>query len=147
MLTDDELYQFCAKLQAQAENVSWNRLYNFLTYNSILVLAWATIYATSFNRICEVLTALISINVLGIIGGVFWGILGKRGRKIVDVHFEQAKELEPQRINPALCKNMHPFSRANEFREKDKWASSTNICHYAPFAFSVLHAIFLIAVL
>ena len=45
MITDKELYPSLVQLRIHADSVTWNRFYNFLMFNSILVLAWATVYA------------------------------------------------------------------------------------------------------
>ena len=45
-MTLKEVYASLVQMTISAETVSWNRFYNFLMFNTILVLAWATIWVS-----------------------------------------------------------------------------------------------------
>jgi hypothetical protein len=72
-----------------AEDISWSRFYNFLMVNSILILAWATIYSASLPLPAEKFTdqaklVLVSICLLGIASGLVGSVFGFRGRRSQD---------------------------------------------------------------
>jgi hypothetical protein len=76
-----------------AENISWTRFYNFLMFNTILILAWATIYAPQ-TRPGMARFVLAIMCVLGGISGVAWAGLGCRGRKFLDEYINLAVKFE-----------------------------------------------------
>jgi hypothetical protein len=76
MVSRGELYSALVQMVNNAESISWNRFYNFLMGNSILVLAWATIYASQ-DRSTLTSIVLSAICVFGAGSGIVWAALGK----------------------------------------------------------------------
>jgi hypothetical protein len=89
MICRRDLHAALIQMVIHAESISWNRFYNFLMGNSILVLAWATIYGSQDRSILSSIV-LSAICVFGASSGVAWAELGKRSRKHVEIHFNQA---------------------------------------------------------
>src|SRR5207244_552336 len=115
-------YPALIQLVVHAESISWNRLYNFLMGNSILVLAWATIYASNQDSVPTRLV-LSAICVLGGLSGIAWADLGKRTRKHLDQHFDQAREIEksPTAWEPGVADEHKPFRQAAAVRLTGRW--------------------------
>jgi len=88
---------------ASAEEVTWNRFYNFSMANSILILAWATFYASGINEHDLVITA--AICVLGVCSSVLWAGLGLRGRQYVDLYVVIGRQIESRTIDTECSKN------------------------------------------
>jgi hypothetical protein len=87
------IYSSIVQMVIHAESITWNRFYNFLLTNSILILAWATIYVSCSNsQMTRIL--LLAICILGMIGCVFWAALGARGRKFLDIYIDMGKDME-----------------------------------------------------
>lgn len=110
VITIRDLYSVLTQLVIHAESISWNRLYNFLTCNSILVLAWATAYVSQApNPDCKIV--LVAFCILGAASGIVWAELGKRGRAYLDHYRDQAKDLEkqPNAFSPDIPKDFWPF--------------------------------------
>ncbi len=145
MLSKDDHYRTCLQLLDLAESTSWNRFYNFLMCNSILVLAWATLYAQDQPPWpTRVVLALIAT--LGGVSGVLWAALGKCGREITTAHVNQAHKLEPECLDPSTPDELRPIGEAKRIRlNHPKWASSTCLLQAGPWGFTVLCAVLFVA--
>lgn len=44
LVSAKDVYAAVFKMIVNAENISWNRFYNFLWFNSILIVSWATVW-------------------------------------------------------------------------------------------------------
>lgn len=88
-ISPKEIYSSLLSLVIHAEAVRWNRFNYFLMVNSILLLAWATIYTykdISLMRSC----VLILISFIGLVSGLIWAGLGIRGSTF---HYEFVKKI------------------------------------------------------
>ncbi len=141
MLSKEDHYRTCLQLLELAENISWNRFYNFLMCNSILVLAWATLYAQDqISGPTRIALALISI--FGGVSGVIWGSLGKCGREITTAHVDQAHQLELGCLDSSTPEHLRPIAEAKRIRQKHpKWASSTFLLQAGPWGFTILYVV------
>jgi hypothetical protein len=143
-----ELYAALIQMVNNAEAISWNRFYNFLMGNSILVLAWATIYAAQERSI---LTSVVlsAICLLGAGSGMAWAALGKRSREYVEAYFKQALELEkdPKTWNEAgIADSWKPFTGTQSIRQKAGWFStSAFVLTWTPRVFSLFYLLLLVA--
>lgn len=92
-MTPKELYPSLVQMIIHAESITWSRFYNFLMFNTILILSWATVWvpATAPQSRPVVLAA---ICILGGISGIFWAALGYRGRAFLSAFMTMAKEFE-----------------------------------------------------
>jgi hypothetical protein len=102
------------QIYQHADGISWNRLYNFLMFSTILVLAWSTIYSQG-NRPRYASFAMALISSLGFIGGIAWAAVGHRGRRFTTFILEQGKRLEDlSKEDFAICtmilESHHEFS-------------------------------------
>jgi hypothetical protein len=104
MISLKDLYSALTQLVIHAESISWNRLYNFLTCNCILLLAWSTISAS--EPACPGKTAMVLMCLVGGISGIAWWELGRRGRAFLDHYGNHAKRLEeqPNAFDPSVPK-------------------------------------------
>jgi len=141
-VTSKELYPTLVQMILHAENVSWNRFYNFLVFSTILVLAWAAVWVTSPSQAKIVFLA--TICVLGAISGVFWAALGYRGRAFLYEYTKMAAALE---ADPTVwaqeLKDHKPASRTIELRDSlcCSWAGSRGLLIGGPLVFAVLYCI------
>ena len=86
-VSGSQVYATITQLLLQTEEISWNRFYNFLMGNSILILAWATIFAIGDKGLTH-LIVLASICIVGGLSGIAWRGLGKRSRAYVEKYKE-----------------------------------------------------------
>ncbi len=142
-----EIYSALVQLVIHAESITWNRFYNYLTGNSILVLAWATIFSSDQRRILRSLV-MVGICLLGGLSGLAWAGLGKRGRAFLNKFVDLSAGLE----NDSTCwpqaqMQRKPLSIAREMREDlgYKRFGSYYLLTWGPRLFSVLYLLLLIA--
>lgn len=145
MISNRELYAAQIQMIIHAENVSWNRLYNFLMGNSILVLAWATIYASSQ---CSVLTRFVlsAICLLGGVSGIAWIELGARSRDILKKHMNQTLAIEDgENIWEGKVEDsLKPIKAAKAIVDDPKWkcyGKSMFLLKAMPCAFTALYVV------
>ena len=74
-----------------AEMVTQTRLYNFLFCDSILILAWATVFSSSDGNRSHVLVIL---SALSFILSVVYAVLGHRGDAFIKMHYDVDASLE-----------------------------------------------------
>ncbi len=146
MITNKDLYVTLTQLIVHAETISWNRLYNFFMGNTILVLAWATIYASTQAGVLTNLT-LSAICVLGGAFGPSWAKLGVRTREHLEAYFTQALALDN---NPsawdANAGSQRPFVASAAIRDRAEWYSKNVVfLRTIPLAFTALYILMLIA--
>ncbi len=72
------IYSGLLSLVIHAEAVRWNRFNNFLMVNSILLLAWATIYTYKDISLMRSIVLML-ISFIGLFSGLIWSGLGIRG--------------------------------------------------------------------
>jgi hypothetical protein len=140
-LKTNDVWLGLIQIIGDTEAISWNRLYNFLMGNSILVLAWATIYTSHDNHPITriVLTA---ICVLGGVSGPFWAALSSRTRAHLDQELKNAMEVEAHFGWGSLPK---PITDGNPIREGAGLSSNRNILVCAPLLFTILYVVMFVA--
>jgi len=151
MITLKEMYATLTQLVIHAESISWNRLYNFLVCNSILLLAWATICASKPNPAGKV--AMLVLCFVGAISGIVWAELGRRGREYLDHYGNHAKKLE-ETINASepglpkgLVKGSNPEEKVWPFEFSVKgpsYGKSRYILTWGPCVFMFLYAVLIV---
>jgi hypothetical protein len=84
-------YEAVRQHWAHAEQERWQILYNFLTANSILVLAWAAIFAsqTPYKSL-----VLIGLSVAGIIMSVLWLVIEARVNIFIKGYGKLGEDIE-----------------------------------------------------
>jgi hypothetical protein len=89
----NEVYVALIQLQIHAETITWNRFNNFLVFNSILIMAWATVYAPDKHAYsCR--AVLVVLCAFGMLSSVVWCIIGYRGRKYLNLFMRLGKKFE-----------------------------------------------------
>jgi hypothetical protein len=134
------VYPIVSQHWAHAEQVRWTLLYNFLMASTILLLAWATIFAGSSSP--RVKTAvLFLLCVAGFLLSVVWVALGQRGSSFVRMYAELGRRLEPDCQQTILT----PFRRADQHRTEiigiGRWALTYRVLVFVPGIFAALYAV------
>jgi protein-S-isoprenylcysteine O-methyltransferase Ste14 len=71
------VYQVTSQHWAHAEQIRWTLLYNLLVANTILLLAWAAIFATTV-RPPGARVILVGLCVVGLLVSLLWVFLERR---------------------------------------------------------------------
>jgi hypothetical protein len=143
MMTSKEVYPSLVQMIINAETISWNRFYNFLMFNTILVLAWATVWVSKDASALKAVV-LLAICSLGGISGIFWAALGYRGREFLDAYAKMAADLEVDSTAWATdIEKYKPLTKTIELRDSlcYGWAGSRVALIAGPLAFTVLYGI------
>ena len=142
-ITAKEIHASLMQLFMNAENVSWSRFNNFLLFNSILVLSWATIVAPGTGK--QYIIVLSAICFLGIVSGVCWSFLGYRGRFIQKEYLGMAIKLESEELFwPDNLKEWKPATKTKELLESlhcSNAGSSKVILTWAPVVVAALYVV------
>lgn len=155
-ISNRELYSAQIQLIIHAETTSWNRLYNFLMGNTILVLAWATIYASSHRSLVADLV-LSAICIMGGVSGIAWSQLGVRSRRILNKYMKQASAIEcdsaawehgvksaSKPITPTLSFNAEASEKGVTCNWK-RYGTSSYLLKCTPCAFTAFYVALLLA--
>lgn len=141
-----ELRNSIVDLIRHVENRAWAALYNFLTGNSILVLAWATLYTLNPERE-GIVFILVPLAFMGILGGIAWALLGARNWEYVRELVKKRRALEAMTWNADIPEN-HRLS-ALEDLVHSRWGRLFPISYQSvilsatPICFSLLYLILL----
>ncbi len=140
-MNDKDVYQALVTFVTAAESISWNRFNNFLLFNSILILAWVTLY-TQRSQPEQYAVLLSVLSALGFVSGYFWSGLGLRGRNNVSKFLSIGKNIESELD---AWKGKGPFSHAIQLRDSGTFdlCGSIYILTFGPFVSSILHIILL----
>src|SRR5437870_6750726 len=93
--TRDTLYQAASQHWAHAEQIRWTLLYNYLMASTILLLAWATVFASSTGaRLPRYIQA--GLAAAGALLSALWVALGARATGFVSMYAATGRGLEPQ---------------------------------------------------
>ena len=143
----NEVYESYRELVVQSENVSWSRFENFLVINSILVLAWATLFVEKNGSLKEIITSakivMTTISIFGAITGVAWSNLGQRSRSYLNRYRDKAKAIEEHHDKKDWWEDGIPITdRPFQIHLPPKcYSSSTILLIWIPLIFSVMHLI------
>ena len=138
-------YDTLTQLVTSTEAVTWNRFYNFLMSNSILILAWATIYASTANPPMAK-WVLIAISFVGVVTCPLWVASGSRNRKFLKEYIRLACLIEDDpELWPQGAYKYKPFKTTENLRETLPWKefSSTFLVTCTPKLFAVLYLVLL----
>lgn len=142
-----EAYPILVQLVIHAESISWNRFYNFLMANSILVLAWATIFAAQRDRAYS-RAVLAAICLFGTTSGIAWAGLAVRGRRFLFDFVTLGQEIEATPPHWSASLNaVKPLSKAANLRDVQafRWAGSLYLLVFGSLAFTFLYCVMLVA--
>jgi hypothetical protein len=117
-LSKSDLYSASIQLIIHAENTTWTRSSNFLLANSILMLAWATIFSSS---LCDQRKAvfLFLLSSLGFVLSFVWAPFSYRSRRYLESFRKTGIALEqnlrpPRPEGPLSASGIIPFSKMEE---------------------------------
>ncbi len=130
------VYQLLPTLIGNAESISWNRFNNFLLFNSILILAWTTIYAKAeWPHLL-----LSSLSVVGLVISFVWCALGLRGRNNVNLFLKIGKNIESTHQG-----DIKPLTDAVNLRDTQSfsWSGSIYVLTMTPLLIALLYTLFL----
>ncbi len=152
-------YQAVNQHWSHAEDERWSILYNFITGNSILVLAWAA--ALSAPQPWRSVAAS-ALPVAGLVLCIIWIIIECRTNTFIMKYGQLGEELEKK-----LSVEVHaPFHRGEQIRDEVKkaksynffelilvrdqitigrWMSAGRVVVFVPMIFVVVYLVFLIA--
>jgi hypothetical protein len=145
-MRDPELYSALVQLLTGAEATRWNRFYNYLTANSLLVLAWATLYDVPLNT--PKTAVLVAISVIGSAGGLAWAMLGYRSTRFHDAYMRLGKHMEMQTVGGVANRQCAPLSVSLQIRDSAPFGflgSSYYILTVGPLVLAGLYVLLLAA--
>ena len=141
MIDNQSLYTAATSLAIYSEQSRWSRLNSYLVVNSILLVAWATVFASQSgnNRSC----VLAVLCLPGIILGIIWAFLGERSSQYLDILHSSIEKFEK---SIPVEMSLRPFLVVAGPREKireggkfNKLTSSRAIVIGVPLVFSLLY--------
>jgi hypothetical protein len=142
-----EVYSALVQLVIHAESITWDRFNNFLMGNSILVLAWATIFvSTTDSRMTTFVLSAICI--LGVLIGPAWAALGVRGSKYHEKYVDLASNMEKNSTCwPDELDKHKPFAQTEDIRDASRkhWSTSYFLLQAGPWCFTILYIVLLVA--
>ena len=142
-----DVYSALVQLVIHAESITWNRFNNFLMGNSILVLAWATVFVSTTHS-CMTTFVLSAICILGVLSGPAWAALGARGRKYHDKYVALASNMETDSTCwPGELDKHKPFAQTEDIRGTlpNRWSTSYFLLQAGPWCFAILYIVLLVA--
>jgi hypothetical protein len=133
-----EIYGMLATLALHSETVRWTRVNTLLVVDSILLAAWAGLFAGT-NAFLGKETLLALLCVPGVILGVLFAWLGWRSSEYMDDFHYAAHEMEKQ-FPPALPRPFHISESRRETVRKSlvRFTSSKLMVAAIPLVFAVL---------
>ena len=142
----DHIYESYRELVIHSENISWSRFNNLLVINSILVVAWATLFEHGTSIGAKVVMTFISF--LGIFTGVAWAYLGKRSRQYLDRYKEKLQAIEEHHGKADWWEKDIPISDRPflfEIKPDPSFSSSTSLLFRTPLYFALMNVVLLLA--
>lgn len=136
-------YQVAAQHWVHAEQVRWALLYDYLMASTILLLAWATIFAS--DRPARQLI-LLCLALAGALISVLWIALGARSNSFVKMYVTVGIAAEEQ-IQPLEAQETErPFKSAENHRQHSvkgiaRIATSSLVMKCVPSVFAILYAV------
>ena len=145
-ITNYQIYKVLISQLNFSEQIRWTRFNNFLVVNSILVIAWVTVFSILAGTLEFKSLILSLLCILGIILGVLWAFLGSRSSKYLDKYYEWIIDVEKDKN---FINEIKPFTVIDKDIRKTiaesplKITSSKWLVTWIPIAFSLLFIILL----
>jgi hypothetical protein len=141
----EHIYDSYRELVINSENISWGRFQNLLTINSILVVAWATLFAADAHFWARLVMTAITIP--GILAGIAWAYLGKRSRQYLDLYKAKLQAIEEHHDKKDWWEDGISITD-RPFQVKVttcRFSSSTFLLFWTPLLFSLMNLVLLLA--
>lgn len=138
-----ELYQTASQQWIHAEQIRWALLYNYLMASTILLLAWAAVFASAnSDPIGQRILAALAVG--GVLLSGLWVALGVRAAGFVHAYRVAGNNLEQELIGAfGLSTGNAPFAVANNHRRTvaglAKAAESARVLWLVPTVFLFLY--------
>lgn len=140
------IYDSYRELVIHSENISWSRFQNLLIINSILVVAWATLFPEK-DAHCWAQLVMSAITIPGILTGIAWASMGKRSRQYLDSYRKKLEEIEEHCDKQAWWEHDIPITD-RPFQIKVATchlSSSTFLLIWIPRLFAMMNFVLLLA--
>jgi len=117
-------YPHLVQLVCHADKLNWDRLYYFLVFNSIMFLAWATIFAASCISLEKKRAIVLSVfSLFGSMVSILWWLFAiPRGISFQDYYMKWAR----------LIERVRPGGRKGVFETQDSFAKGGEVHFYDP---------------
>jgi hypothetical protein len=129
-----QTYMATVQLIMHAENTSWNRISSFLIANSILMLAWASIFISSNPT--DKGAILIAMSTAGLVFSLAWAPFGTRGRRYLAKFLEIATVLEKKRRHARPITEVNRLEFQQTFHSLEKFCRSWHLVVIVPLTFA-----------
>ena len=142
----EHIYASYRELVVHSENLSWGRFQNHLIINSILVVAWATLFHDKDAHLW-VRWVMTAIAIPGILTGIAWADLGKRTRQYLDLYKAKARAIEEHHDKKDWWEDGIPITdRPFQIKVEPRcFTSSTFLLFWTPLLFSLMNFVLLLA--
>ena len=141
VIDNQSLYSAATNLAIYSEQSRWARLNSYLVVNSILLVAWATVFASQSGDHRSSVLAVLCLP--GIALGILWAFLGERSSQYLDILHSSIEKFEK---SIPVEMSLRPFLEIAGLREKvrgggklTKLTSSRTIVIGVPIVFSLLY--------
>lgn len=141
------LYEAAVQHWSHAEQIRWTLLYNYLMASTILLLAWATVFASALPGAISwpKRFALVTLPIGGLVLSVLWIALGLRASSFVEMYTRVGRALEPKSDSESKSEADGPFVSASNHREVlsgvASWATSRRVLVLVPLLFVCIYGI------
>ena len=134
------IYSAGSNQWVHAEQMRWTILYNFLVGNTIVLLAWSTLFAALVQKPSSlgVRIVIIGLCLVGFIGSVVWALLEHRANRFAERYFLAGLELE-RRLLGGLDAVPGPFTTNDQHRTQGGAIKTHVIVIAVPVAFAVIY--------
>ena len=141
MKRSDNSYNSLSQLVQNAEQISWSRFNSFLVFNSILLFLWG-VMVSEINLFRFVL--MLIINVIGIMSGITWAMLGYRGRKHVSYFISLGADIESEMdYKYRVFKKLIDVRESTRFRRFGSYLRMTKV----PLIHALFHFVLLVFII
>lgn len=150
LISNAEMFRVITQWIVNMESITWSRFYNFLTANSLLVVAWAAMHPDQPHL--KNSAVLLAISLVGILNSLFWFGLNYRHRRYYRNYLSLGHQYEMKYYIPSLTTTDEPddflkgiFQEEKEtgqqLRKKWSWASTNKIVLGGPIIFLFLYIV------
>lgn len=133
------LYQAAGQHWAHSEQIRWTLLYNYLMASTILLLAWAAVFAAGSTAAARK-TMLVLLAIAGVVISALWFGLAARANSFVQAYAKLSLELE----NIISCGEITgPFRLRDTHKPEGlgNWVQTWFVLRAVPLIFALLYTV------
>lgn len=141
----EALYAAGSQQWIHAEQMRWTILYNFLVGNTILLVAWSTLFVAlvAGGRSVGLNIVLLGFCGVGMAGSVVWAFLELRANRFAERYFEAGLTLE-QLLLPQESAALGPFGISAQHRSGGGLLKTHIVVVAVPIVFGAIYVALLI---